>query len=106
MSECRCKECSSIDCRGCNMFILEQALHKGVFDAVMTAIHSIDTNLLTERLQGLETGKWIKRHYVCDDGKLDTFICSECRYECCYDAETECQQRTISIAQTVVQRWR
>lgn len=35
-----------------------------------------------------KTGKWIRRHYVCEDGKLDTFICSECRYECCYDAET------------------
>lgn len=41
-----------------------------------------------EALQERKTGKWIKRHYVCEDGKLDTFICSECRYECCYDAET------------------
>ena len=45
-----CKECVSRDCRGCNMFILYQALQRGVFTPVMSKAMSIDADALEEKL--------------------------------------------------------
>ena len=61
-----CRHCNEPDCRGCNLHILEQALHRGVFDSLKEE----GSVVIRSELVPVRHGRWIWD----DEG----FHCSEC----------------------------
>ena len=75
MEQIGCKECTSIECHGCNLLRLEQMLKSGKFNALMDEKHGIKTGI---DVRPVVRGKWIKPTRV-PDSMLDE--CSVCGFD-------------------------
>lgn len=85
MTEISCRHCNEQDCRGCNIYILEQMLEDDAFDGMF----DMHCRLIpAERVRPVVHARWIGGETSADaDGfpVYDTFICPECGAE--WDAE-------------------
>ena len=74
MAEISCKHCSSLDCRGCNIYRLEQMLDAGKLDPLMNENRVIQ---ISADVAPVKHGKWLKRD---DMPRIVECKCSVCGY--------------------------
>ena len=76
MAEISCKHCDSPDCRGCNMYRLEQMLNAGKLDMLMNKNRAIQ---ISADMRPVIHAQWIK----CGDNQPmscdNVYCCSNCK---------------------------
>lgn len=76
MAEISCKHCGSPDCRGCNIYRLEQMLDAGKLDPLMNENRVIQ---ISADVRPVARGRWIKLDM---HSGMEQHKCSVCNQEC------------------------
>jgi rubrerythrin len=73
MNEISCKHCGSSDCRGCNIYRLEQMLNAGKLDTLMNENHAIQ---ISADVRPVAHGEWEFEYENLDE--QTEYCCSVC----------------------------
>lgn len=71
MEQIGCKECTSPDCRGCNLLRLEQMLNSGKFDVLMDEKRGIKTGIDVRPVVTCSDCKWWTKQEASLQGRCE-----------------------------------